>query len=99
LWLTPLSDPPTAKIIAGDGRMRVTVKLFGPLLERLPSEKRRMPLELEVPDGATVNDVAEMLGLGDVGAVILINDQEGHRGKRLSDGDVVSFFPPLAGGV
>jgi len=89
----------TAKIIAGDGRMRVTVKLFGPLLERLPSEKRRMPLELEVPEGATVNDIAEMLGLGDVGAVILINDQEGHRGKRLSDGDVVSFFPPLAGGV
>jgi hypothetical protein len=58
LRLTPLSDPPTAKIIAGDGRMRVTVKLFGPLLERLPSEKRRMPLELEVPDGATVNDLS-----------------------------------------
>lgn len=78
--------------------MRVKVKLFGPLLERLPPENRRMPLELELPDGATVNAVVEALGIGDVGAVILVNDQEAHRGKHLNDGDVVSFFPPLAGG-
>ncbi len=78
--------------------MRVKVKLFGPLLDRLPPEKRRLPIEVEVADGATVQEVAELLGIGDVGAVILINDQEGHRGRRLNDGDVVSFFPPLAGG-
>lgn len=78
--------------------MRVKVKLFGPLLDRMPPENRGMPIEMELPENATVNDVAEKLGLGNIGAVILINDQEGHRGKRLSDGDVVSFFPPLAGG-
>ncbi len=78
--------------------MQVKVKLFGPLLDRLPPEKRRLPLVVEVADGATVQEVAELLGIGDVGAVILINDQEGHRGRRLNDGDVVSFFPPLAGG-
>jgi molybdopterin converting factor small subunit len=39
-----------------------------------------------------------LLGIGNLGAVILINDQEAHRGKQLNDGDVVSFFPPLAGG-
>ncbi|MFA0754246.1 MAG: hypothetical protein IMHGJWDQ_002031 [Candidatus Fervidibacter sp.] len=78
--------------------MRVKVKLFGPLMERMPPEKRRMPIEVEVPDEATVQEVAEALGIGDIGAVILVNDQEAHRGKRLKEGDVVSFFPPLAGG-
>jgi len=78
--------------------MRVKVKLFGPLREALPPEKRQIPIEVEVPDGSTVQDVANLLGIGNVGAVILVNDQESHRGKQLSDGDVVSFFPPLAGG-
>ncbi len=78
--------------------MRVKVKLFGPLRESLPPEKRQIPIEVEVPEGATVQDVANLLGIGNVGAVILINDQEAHRGKQLNDGDVVSFFPPLAGG-
>ncbi len=79
--------------------MRVKVKLFGPFREKLPPEKRRMPIEVEVPEGATVQDVANLLGIGNLGAVILINDQEAHRGKQLNDGDVVSFFPPLAGGL
>ncbi len=79
--------------------MKVKVKLFGPLKEKLPPEKRQFPIEVEVPDGATVQDVANLLGIGNVGAVILINDQEAHRAKQLSDGDVVSFFPPLAGGL
>ncbi len=78
--------------------MRVKVKLFGPLREKLPPEKQQIPIEVEVPEGATVQDVANLLGIGNVGAVILVNDQETHRGKQLSDGDVVSFFPPLAGG-
>jgi molybdopterin converting factor small subunit len=78
--------------------MRVKVKLFGPFREKLPPEMRRMPIEVEVPEGATVQDVANLLGIGNLGAVILINDQEAHRGKQLNDGDVVSFFPPLAGG-
>ncbi len=79
--------------------MTVKVKLFGPLLDRLPLDKRRMPLVLEMPEGATVADIAFQLGIGDLGAVILINDQEGHRGKTVKDGDVISFFPPLAGGA
>ncbi len=78
--------------------MRVKVKLFGPLREKLPPEKRQIPIEVEVPEGATVQDVANLLGIGNVGAVILVNDQESHRGKQLNEGDVVSFFPPLAGG-
>ncbi|MCS7186301.1 MAG: MoaD/ThiS family protein [Armatimonadetes bacterium] len=78
--------------------MRVKVKLFGPLKEKLPPEKRQFLIEVEVSEGATVQDVANLLGIGNVGAVILVNDQETHRGKQLNEGDVVSFFPPLAGG-
>ncbi|MCS7264471.1 MAG: MoaD/ThiS family protein [Armatimonadetes bacterium] len=78
--------------------MRVKVKLFGPLREKLPPEKRQFPIEVEVSEGATVQDLANLLGIGDLGAVILVNDQETHRGKQLNNGDVVSFFPPLAGG-
>ncbi|MCS7223134.1 MAG: MoaD/ThiS family protein [Armatimonadetes bacterium] len=79
--------------------MTVKVKLFGSLVDRLPEDKRKMPIQIELPEGATVGDIAEKLGIGDLGAVILINDQEGHRGKTVKDGDVVSFFPPLAGGA
>ncbi len=78
--------------------MRVKVKLFGPLRDRLPPEKRQLPIEVEIAEGGTVQDVAEQLGIGDIGFIVLINDQEGHRNKRLTEGDVVSFFPPLAGG-
>ncbi len=78
--------------------MRIKVKLFGPLKDRLPPEKRQLPIEVEIAEGGTVQDVAEQLGISDIGFIVLINDQEGHRNKRLMEGDVVSFFPPLAGG-
>lgn len=76
--------------------MRVTVKLFGPLRQRLPVGSRNAALE--VADGTTVDDLAVRLGIEEEPAVVCVNDQETHRSRRLHEGDVVTFFPPLAGG-
>lgn len=76
--------------------MRVTVKLFGPLRQRLPVGSRNAVFD--VADGTTVDDLAVRLGIEEEPAVVCINDQETHRSRRLHEGDVVTFFPPLAGG-
>lgn len=75
----------------------ITVKLFG--LLRLSSGIRELRLE-----AVTVSDLLRHLearGLdGDAlaGCNILINGERVTRRSRLSDGDTVQLFPPVAGG-
>jgi len=80
--------------------MRVTVRLFASLRKRLPRGSPRGSCELDVAGGATIADVLATLDIPAASAkMILVN---GHHGEdlsyRLSPGDVLSVFPPLAGG-
>jgi molybdopterin synthase catalytic subunit len=56
--------------------------------------------ELELPDGATVGDVWDELGLGDepAGLLYAVNKRYAEQGTALSDGDVVALIPPVSGG-
>ncbi|MBI2298182.1 MAG: MoaD/ThiS family protein [Armatimonadetes bacterium] len=76
--------------------MQVTVRLYAQLRERLPRGERQVTLEL--PEGATVLDLADRLGLGQTAVEIMVNNTGAHYGLKVGDGDVVSFFPALAGG-
>ena len=78
--------------------MKVQVKLFGTLRKHLPSDAGGRISEIELTDRATVDDLAVQLGIEEMPAVVCINDQETHRGRRLQEGDMITFFPPLAGG-
>ena len=78
--------------------MKVTVKLLGHLVQYLPPDTNNRVLDVELADATTVDGPAVHLGIEEVPAVVCINDQETHRVKRLHEGDVVTFFPPLAGG-
>jgi sulfur carrier protein ThiS len=84
--------------------MKVTFKLYASLTQYLPAERRTSNfVELDVPDGATVAQVAEPFNLPPKSVhLVLIN---GHfvppeqRGSRvLVDGDVLAIWPPIAGG-
>ena len=80
--------------------MTIEVHLFATLARYLPSGSDGGRAVLEVPDGATVDDVARLLGIPDAMArIALVNGREPAPRVRLASSDVVTLFPPLAGGA
>ena len=76
--------------------MRVNIRLFAGLRERAGVSRR----ELELRDGATVEDVWPALDLGSEpgGLVYAVNRTYVKRGHGLADGDEVGLIPPVSGG-
>ena len=57
-------------------------------------------LNLEIPDGTTINDVLEKLGVEDRDFwMSAVNRDVAKREAVLHDGDMVEFFGPVAGGA
>ena len=78
--------------------MIVDVQLFATLARFLPPGNEGST-RLEVSDGSTVDQVAQSLGIPDsMSRIALINGREALAEDRLSEGDVLTLFPPLAGG-
>jgi sulfur carrier protein ThiS len=84
--------------------MQITFKLYASLGEYLPAERRRgNELPLEVPDGATIEQVIAPFQLPPkLVHLVLVN---GHyiapperATKPLQPGDVLAIWPPIAGG-
>jgi hypothetical protein len=79
--------------------VRVEVTLFATLARYLPVVAPHGWLLVEVPDGSTVEQVTRELGIpDDLPRVTLVNGADADPGQRLSPGDQLSLFPPLAGG-
>ena len=80
--------------------MRVEVRLFATLAAFLPSDGRDGTAELEIPEGSTVIDVTRHLGIPpDLARVVLVNGRDIGSEAPLTSRDVVTIFPPLAGGA
>ena len=78
--------------------MRIEVELFATLTRFVP-QARDGRTAVDIPDGGTVADVARGLGLpAGFDRVALVNGREADDAHSLSAGDVVTLFPPLAGG-
>ncbi len=77
--------------------MRVTVRLFAGLREHAGTGSR----DLELEEGARVEDVWPALGLGDepAGLVYAVNRTYVERERGLADGDEVALIPPVSGGA
>jgi molybdopterin synthase catalytic subunit len=75
----------------------VVVRLFAGLRERAGTDRR----ELDLDDGASVEDVWPALDLGDepAGLLYAINRTYADRGQALGDGDEVALIPPVSGGA
>lgn len=80
--------------------MRLALELFATLAPFLPPDARSDgTATLEIGEAATVQNVLERLGIPPALACIaLVNGHDATPGQLLHDGDVVSLFPPLAGG-
>jgi len=77
--------------------MRVTVRFFAGLRERVGANRR----DVELPDGVLVGDLWPMLGIGEepTGLLYAVNRAYAERTERLADGDEVALIPPVSGGA
>jgi len=75
----------------------VVVRLFAGLRERAGADRR----ELDLDDGASIEDVWPALDLGDetAGLLYAVNRTYADRGQRLGEGDEVALIPPVSGGA
>jgi molybdopterin converting factor small subunit len=79
--------------------MEIEVKLFATLRDYLPQESNRFSCKMEVDEGTRVQDVLTRLKIpGEMPKIILVNGIHGKKEQVLKEGDVLSVFPPVAGG-
>jgi molybdopterin converting factor small subunit len=79
--------------------VKVEVRLFATLAPYLPPGGRDGAAVVDVPEGATPRDLARVLGIPmDLERVVLVNGTDPPADQPLRDHDVITLFPPLAGG-
>jgi molybdopterin synthase sulfur carrier subunit len=81
--------------------MKIVVKLFATLREYLPGGPDKYSCTMDIREGSRVEEVVEQLKIPkEIPLIILINGiQSQEREKQvLKEGDVLSIFPPIAGG-
>jgi molybdopterin synthase sulfur carrier subunit len=78
--------------------MRIKVKLFASL-RRYADVKPGTPFELELPEGACLQDLVDTLNIPPQEAkVIFVNGISHPMDWTLNPDDEVGIFPPIAGG-
>jgi len=81
--------------------MKIVVKLFATLREYLPSGSDKYSCTMDLKEGTTVAEIVEQLKIPrEIPLIILVNGiqhQEKEK-KVLQQGEVLSIFPPIAGG-
>ncbi len=79
--------------------MKVAVHLTATLRAYLPPGARGDSVVLDVADGTTVEQVVHSLRIpSELERLTVVNGLDATPGQRLVEGDVLSVFPPLAGG-
>ena len=79
--------------------MEVEVKLFANFREYLPPESEKYSCTLKLEEGTTIGQVLERLKIPEsVPMITLVNGIHRKTEDPLQPGDVLSVFPPVAGG-
>jgi molybdopterin converting factor small subunit len=79
--------------------VKIEVRLFATLAAYLPEDGDGRSATLEVPPGSTAAEVIRTLGIPEgTPFLVMVNGREAAPEHPLADGDVLSLFPPLAGG-
>jgi sulfur carrier protein ThiS len=83
--------------------VQITLKLFATLAGYLPTGAKRNQIGIDVPASSTVNDVLAPLHmpLAQVSLVVLNGEillPVERALRRLTNGDVLAVWPPVAGG-
>ncbi|MFH1758399.1 MAG: MoaD/ThiS family protein, partial [Pseudomonadota bacterium] len=80
-------------------RMKVEVKLFANFREYLPPGSDKHACLLDLDEGTTLNHVLEKLKIPTTIPMLLLVNGIHKKGEDvLQPGDVLSVFPPVAGG-
>jgi molybdopterin converting factor small subunit len=82
--------------------MEITVKLYGVLRRHRPAGidgAPHHPFTVSLPERATVDDLRALINLGNGHiTAVAVNGASAEMTTVLHNSDVVSFFPPAAGG-
>ena len=79
--------------------MKVEVRLFANLAKLLPPGSQKKRTTVTVKKGTTVDELLEKLNIPPkITNIIMINGVHQKREAELNEDDVVSVFPPIAGG-
>ena len=79
--------------------MKVEVRLFANLAKLLPPGSQNKRTSMIVKKGATVDEVLDKLNIPPrVTNIVMVNGRHRDKGTELNEGDVLSVFPPIAGG-
>jgi molybdopterin converting factor small subunit len=79
--------------------MEIEVKLFATLRDYLPEGSSRFSCKMKIDGHTRIEDVMSTLKIPEeMPKIILVNGIHGKKDQVLKDGDVLSVFPPVAGG-
>jgi molybdopterin converting factor small subunit len=79
--------------------MEIEVKLFATLRDYLPKGSGQFSCKVEIDSTDTVRNVLERLEIPEeMPKIILVNGVHSNLDQVLKFGDVLSVFPPVAGG-
>jgi sulfur-carrier protein len=79
--------------------MDVEVRLFANFRDYLPAGNDSFGVKRSLDNPITVDELIQQMGLPeDVPKIIIVNGLHADFDYVVKDGDVVSIFPPLAGG-
>ena len=79
--------------------MEIEVKLFATLRDYLPKGSDRFSCKMEIDGTTRIRDIVSRLKVpDDIPKIILLNGVHGKEDHVLKEGDVLSIFPPVAGG-
>lgn len=83
--------------------MKMYIELYASLMDLLPPGKERFRREITVDDTTTVQQVIDRFSISDeLAHIVLVNGNfvcgDDRNDKLLSTGDIVSIWPPVAGG-
>jgi molybdopterin converting factor small subunit len=79
--------------------MEVQVKLFATLRDYLPKNSDGKSCQMEIDETTNIEQIITQLKIPEeIPKIILVNGLQGSMDQTLKEGDVVSIFPPVAGG-
>jgi molybdopterin converting factor small subunit len=79
--------------------MEIEVKLFATLRDYLPKGSGRFSCRMEIDGQTRVEEILKRLNIPEeIPKIILINGIHAKKEQILKEGDVLSIFPPVAGG-
>ena len=79
--------------------MKQTVKLSTTLRDHVPGYAPETGLQVEMPEGSTVAQLAQHLGLPlrDI-KIVMVNGRQHQVDDPMRDGDRIAYFPAVGGG-